>query len=813
MEPAQQAATQEVPAAARSGPEENSPCTQGPLRALGPPEVARALDLAAGRLGGSAPAGAGSAAWLAEILRSWAVKDGATPAGQALSPEVANAGISAWSARKQAASRVGSGRQQPQPPQPPTASVTKDGDGRHPATPLAKRPLQLEETAAAPADAASTFSEKRRRRQEEEARNRELTRDRMQEVMREIEGHMEDVLRARGPEALEAWRASPPGCDRRERYTRLVHAVQDADVQQPEQLHAELLPHQVEGLEWLASLYANGLHGILADEMGLGKTIQTIALLLHLEERKGNMGPHLIVVPKSTLSNWQQEFKRFAPHFTLPLLAGLPSEREAELEVMRSCMAAGRPVACVTNYEQVYRNEAVLKQPWQLIVVDEGHRLKNTETVLHAAMAQMHCRMRLLLTGTPLQNTIGELWALLHYLLPDLFTCMVDFKSWFARPFRGTGLNEYEIQLEPEQEHEVVQQMHALLAPFLLQRLKSEVLVNQLPPRVELTVRVPMSAWQQAAYEDLERRTIRMLGDGDRVTSEQLNNALMQLRKIALHPYLFQNSYSRGDGLYRSSGKAEALDRLLPKLLRFGHKVLIFSQFTSALDVLETLLEWRGIASVRLDGQVPHEQRRERIARFNSEPNLQVFLLSARAGGLGLNLQAADTVVLFDLDWNPQNDKQAVARVHRVGQTREVRVVRLVTDSPVERHIERRCAEKLELEQKVMGAGMFRRQATAEQRGTALRAVLGLDGPPGGAAPGGGVEDEGLMAPEELSRHLARSPEELAAFEAMDSELLGPPPPASGIEDGGVAARLARAGRLLRPEEVPRGFTGGARDD
>mmetsp|Transcript_102422 Transcript_102422/g.285427 ORF Transcript_102422/g.285427 Transcript_102422/m.285427 type:complete len:783 (+) Transcript_102422:70-2418(+) len=759
-------------------------------------EVAAALDKVEERFG--------DMRWASGILHSWAAAGQTLLTGQALSPEVVNAAVEAR--LKPKAPAKGS----PQRCEP-------DGlNGRLPATPLTKRTQEL--IATAKRARTASHEELRQTRQQQGLQVRELTRGRLAEVLGEIDGHMREVVGRVGPDALERWRTAPADCDRRELYMQLVHAAQESEVPVPQDLCAELLPHQVEGLEWLASLYANNLHGILADEMGLGKTIQTITLLLYLQEHKGNLGPHLVVAPKSTLSNWQAEFMRFAPSYAAHVLTGDHDQREAELKALRSDMALGRPIACITNYEQVYRNEWVMKGEWQVIVVDEGHRLKNPETVLHNAMTQIRCRMRLLLTGTPLQNSVNELWALLHYLLPELFTYTVDFKKWFSRPYREIpGLNEFEVQLDPEQEQQVVERMHALLAPFLLQRLKSEVLTDRLPPRVEVTLYVPLSAWQQVAYRDFERRTIRLLADGGSVSSEQVNNAFMQLRKIVLHPYLFQEGYAQDQELYRTSGKLEALDRLLLKLLRFEHKVLIFSQFTNVLDILEAFLQWRGIASVRLDGQVPHEQRSVRIERFNTDPALHVFLLSTRAGGLGLNLQAADTVVLFDLDWNPQNDKQAIARVHRVGQTREVRVIRLVTQSAVERHMERRCLEKLELERKVMGAGMFRRQATGEQRSQALQSVLGLaeDAAPLTGGEGTGAATTGactaanpagsdsLTSPEELSRRLARSAEELTAFAAMDAELLGPQ-----VCTDGTAQRLVRCGRLMSLENVPRGFAG-----
>jgi len=283
-----------------------------------------------------------------------------------------------------------------------------------------------------------------------------------------------------------------------------------------------------------------------------------------------------------------------------------------------------------------------------------------------------------------------------------------------------------------EEEQLLISNMHAMLAPFLLQRTKASVLsLDALPPRREETLWVPLSAWQESTYEQLKAKTLRRLAaDGGEVNHQALRNVTMHLRKIALHPYLFGRGADKREpeDLVRASGKLEALDRVLRKLKPCGHKVLIFSQFTSMLDLLQELLVLRGWTFERIDGQVAAEDRRARIGRFSDPGGAFVFLLSSRAGAVGLNLQAADTVVLFDMDWNPQQDKQAIARAHRIGQTREVLVLRLLTPTPIEQHMERMAEEKLGLEKKIIGAGGFCRAGstkTPEERAEQLRELLG----------------------------------------------------------------------------------------
>ncbi|CAJ1450222.1 unnamed protein product [Effrenium voratum] len=520
-------------------------------------DVVKALDIIAQRLGDGDRS--------CERLQAWAAEGRVTPAGQRLTPEAVAEGIQLWRAKAEpeAADRppptpLSSRRPSKREATQAGTSQAKEADARPDDRPKRRRRLKImeeSEPAAHSVDVAvdreacrapPSFAERQAERKQREARLEELAETRFQELLAEIQGHMCEILRRSSSEALQEFRESTltDPSERRELYMRLVHR-QQAELRAPMQ---GLLPHQVEGLEWLVSLYINGLHGILADEMGLGKTIQSIALLLHLQD-SGNLGPHLVVAPKSCLSNWQAEFERFAPDACVHLLA--------QAKESAAILRPDKVNVCITNYEQVYRNDWLLQRDWQLVIVDEGHRLKNPETLVHATMAKLRCRMRLLLTGTPLQNSVAELWALLHYLLPDLFTEMLDFKAWFAKPFRGTEENEYDVQLNPQQEQEVITQCHALLAPFLLQRLKSEVLGDSLPPRVEVTVRVPLSACQSEAYADLKKKTIRWMED-DQICSEQVNNALMQLRKIALHPYLFQDDYPRDRNLFRVSGKARS---------------------------------------------------------------------------------------------------------------------------------------------------------------------------------------------------------------------------------------------------------------
>ena len=589
-------------------------------------------------------------------------------------------------------------------------------------------------------------------------------------------------------------------------YYSSVHKIRE-EVQQPSTVcGGTLMQYQVTGLQWLVSLYNNKLHGILADEMGLGKTVQTIALFAYLSEFKGNQGPHLVVVPLSTLPNWQSEFERWLPSFKVLAFRGSKEQRKDALREMR-----GDEINVVlTTYDFILREKGPLtRKNWKHIVVDEGHRMKNAKSRLHQVLNNFTCANRLLLTGTPLQNNLTELWALLNFLLPKIFQSADDFENWFNEPFsRMQGANDdQQQQLSEEEQMLIIHRLHIVLRPFLLRREKSEVL-KDLPDKQEFIVRVELSEWQKLAYDQMTQNALRVLDSEGKAVAKSMQNSLMQLRKICNHPYLFVDEYRVDRELFRVSGKFEVLDRMLPKLIHFGHKVLIFSQMTQLMDVLGDYFEWRGLKYHRLDGSTPIEERRERMHAFNTENDVNLFMLSTRAGGLGLNLQTADTVIIFDSDFNPQMDLQAQDRAHRVGQKNQVRVFRLITETRIEQGILDKAHHKLDIDQKIIQAGMFNRSSSEEDRRERLKTIMGTSSK--------SSWEGGPTAPEQLNRMMARSTEEFQHFQAADSAVFGghvaEPFDGSDLKGtrnrtkpamDGIASFLVTSGRLISTHQVP----------
>ena len=561
-------------------------------------------------------------------------------------------------------------------------------------------------------------------------------------------------------------------------YYQMAHTVNEEVHEQASiMVHGKLKEYQVKGLEWMVSLHNNNLNGILADEMGLGKTIQTIALITYLMEKKGVMGPFLIIVPLSTLSNWMLEFQKWAPSLTTLSYKGSPNQRRAVAGQIRS----GRFNVLVTTYEYVIREKAILcKLRWKYMVIDEGHRMKNHNNKLTVTINQFYTTShRILLTGTPLQNKLPELWALLNFLLPSIFKACDTFEQWFNAPFAITG---EKVELNEEETILIIRRLHKVLRPFLLRRLKKDV-ESQLPDKVEYIIKCEMSGMQRALYTHMQEKGVMLTEGGGQKGkggggAKALMNTIMQLRKLCNHPFMFQHieeSYARHSGmaadvvqgpdLFRASGKFELLDRIFPKMKRSGHRILLFCQMTQLMTIMEDYLNWRGYKYLRLDGTTKAEERGEMLALFN-DPKSEyfIFLLSTRAGGLGLNLQTADTVIIFDSDWNPHQDLQAQDRAHRIGQRNEVRVLRLMTVNSVEERILAAARYKLNMDEKVIQAGMFNQRSTGSERHELLQSILRDEKDDD--------EDEENEVPDDdiVNQMISRSEEEFELFQRMDIE-------------------------------------------
>uniref|UniRef100_A0A1A9ZBP8 ATP-dependent helicase brm n=1 Tax=Glossina pallidipes TaxID=7398 RepID=A0A1A9ZBP8_GLOPL len=559
-------------------------------------------------------------------------------------------------------------------------------------------------------------------------------------------------------------------------YYSIAHTIHEKVHEQASiMVNGQLKEYQLKGLEWLVSLYNNNLNGILADEMGLGKTIQTISLVTYLMDKKKVMGPYLIIVPLSTLPNWVLEFEKWAPSVGVVSYKGSPQGRR----LLQNQMRATKFNVLLTTYEYVIKDKAVLaKIQWKYMIIDEGHRMKNHHCKLTQVLNTHYVApYRLLLTGTPLQNKLPELWALLNFLLPSIFKSCSTFEQWFNAPFATTG---EKVELNEEETILIIRRLHKVLRPFLLRRLKKEV-EHQLPDKVEYIIKCDMSGLQRVLYKHMQSKGV-LLTDGSekgkqgKGGAKALMNTIVQLRKLCNHPFMFQHieekycdhtraqSMASGPDLYRVSGKFELLDRILPKLKATNHRVLLFCQMTQCMTIIEDYLSWRQFGYLRLDGTTKAEDRGELLRKFNAkDSDYFVFLLSTRAGGLGLNLQTADTVIIFDSDWNPHQDLQAQDRAHRIGQRNEVRVLRLMTVNSVEERILAAARYKLNMDEKVIQAGMFDQKSTGSERQQFLQTILHQDD--------ADEEEENEVPDDEMvNMMIGRSEEEIELFKKMDIE-------------------------------------------
>eukprot|EP00466_Bigelowiella_natans_P020543 jgi/Bigna1/38226/e_gw1.24.8.1 len=639
--------------------------------------------------------------------------------------------------------------------------------------------------------------------------------------------------------------------------------------------HGKLREYQHIGLDWLVTMCDNKLNGILADEMGLGKTVQTIAMLAHLACDRGIWGQHLVVVPTSVMVNWEIEFKRWLPGFKILCYHGDKKERKRK---RKGWSNPNTFHVCITSYELIIKDAGIFKRKrWHYLILDEAQNIKNFRSKRWQVLLNFRTERRLLLTGTPLQNNVTELWSLMHFLMPHVFQSQKEFQDWFADPVKNM------VEGKETMDKTVISRLHKVLRPFILRRLKKEV-AKQMPKKYEHVIHCRLSKRQRILYEEF------MANSATRNTLASKNflglmNVLMQLRKVCNHPDIFAGrpiispfdqmqplSYTFSNGLlapppnatgvfmqhwiarraaearsrarrlqghaYRNGircsnaapligtdlvdlltfaspvydvhfnardprkfldvclrlrdmillpsqraenmrgvlnhficyipkarappmkmvsynlnsrearisqerlralqtwasprvdifwpayarmkvhfpdkrliqwdcGKLQMLSQLLKTLKSGGHRVLLFTQMTRMLDILEHFLNIYGYNYLRLDGSTKPEQRQRLMERFNNSDKIFIFILSTRSGGVGVNLTGADTVIFYDTDWNPAMDLQAQDRCHRIGQTREVNIYRLVTKNTIEENILKKSNQKRQMNNMVIGDGEF----------------------------------------------------------------------------------------------------------
>ena len=467
---------------------------------------------------------------------------------------------------------------------------------------------------------------------------------------------------------------------------RRIKSVEDGEYELPESIQPVLRSYQKVGYQWLRTLDSMGFGGILADDMGLGKTIQVITLLLSYRiEETQRLDPVLIVCPASLIYNWESELTRFAPQLQKLVVAGNAAEREKILSDAKEIPGC----ILITSYDLLKRDLANYQnQAFRYQILDEAQMIKNHLTQAARAVKKIHAVSRFALTGTPIENRLSELWSIFDYLMPGMLYSYPRFQKEFEAPIVRDG------------DERAMERLRRMIRPFILRRLKTDVL-KELPDKNEITVYAGMEEEQRRLYEaGVYQLKKSISGEGETQNKIQILAELMRLRQICCDPSLVYEQYSGG------SAKLDACMQLLQEATGGGHKVLVFSQFTSMLDILARCLSAEGITYFMLNGSVNKEKRAEMVRDFHLD-DTQVFLISLKAGGTGLNLTAADIVIHYDPWWNLAAQNQATDRAYRIGQKNKVSVFRLIAKDTIEERILEMQENKQMLSRQIIAEDQF----------------------------------------------------------------------------------------------------------
>ena len=462
---------------------------------------------------------------------------------------------------------------------------------------------------------------------------------------------------------------------------RGMKSVEDSDFEIPLTLRPVLREYQKTGFRWLKTLDSYGFGGILADDMGLGKTIQVIALLLDERNREPDTSA-LIVCPASLVYNWENEIHQFAPTLKVRTISGTAQEREELLN------AASEGEILVTSYDLLKRDIAFYEEKeFRFQIIDEAQYIKNASTQSAKAVKSVNARTRFALTGTPIENRLSELWSIFDFLMPGFLFSYQRFKK------------EYELPIVRDQDEACLKGLHRMIGPFIMRRLKKDVL-KELPDKLENVIYSGFEKEQKDLYTANAwqvRQQLEQAGDGgsDRI---QILAQLTKLRQICCDPHLCYSNYNG------SSAKLETCIDLIRNGVEGGHKILLFSQFTSMLEIIEKRLKKEGIAYYILTGATPKEERLHMVNSFKDD-GVPVFLISLKAGGTGLNLTAADVVIHYDPWWNVAAQNQATDRTHRIGQEKQVTVFKLITKGTIEENILKLQESKKNLAEQIITEG------------------------------------------------------------------------------------------------------------